>query len=105
MNNKAENTDNDLLIGSDGRPYIPGSSIAGVVKSGIQESETLPDSQLKILFGDDIDQHRQSMVTFYDGVMEAETAYEIVTREGIEINKETRTAKNNSKYNYEVLNP
>lgn len=104
-NGVSEHTDNDLLIGSDGRPYIPGSSIAGVVKSCIQESEKLPGLQLKKLFGDDIDQHRQSMITFYDGVMEEGTLHEIVTREGIEINKETRTTKNKSKYNYEVLNP
>lgn len=45
-NGEGENTDNDLKTDGRGLPYIPGSSLAGVLRSGLTESEA------KLLFGD-----------------------------------------------------
>lgn len=100
---KAEHTDSDIQRRGDGKPYIPGSSIAGVVRSLIKEAQGLTGEQLKTLFGDDTEQHRQSMVYFWDGDLEEDS--QISVRDGIEINERTKTAKNRSKYDFEVLNP
>jgi len=102
---KAENSDSDLLLDAEGKPFVPGSSMAGVVRSGIRSSESLTEAQLAALYGDDIAQHRQSMITFYDSFPAEGSEADIVVRDGIELNEAAKTAKNKSKYNYEVLNP
>ena len=38
-NGDVENTDSDLMLDSRGLPFIPGSSIAGVLRSFVPESE------------------------------------------------------------------
>ena len=100
---KANHTDSDIQRRGDGTPFIPGTSIAGVVRRLIGEAQGLSEEQLKMLFGDDIAQHRQSMVYFWDAELAEDSP--IVVRDGIEINEYTKTAKNRSKYDFEVLNP
>lgn len=102
-NGNAEHTDSDIQRRGDGKPFIPGSSIAGVVRSLIKEAQGLPGDQLKKLFGDDTEKRRQSMVCFWDGDLVKDSM--IAVRDGIEINEYTKTAKNRSKYDFEVLNP
>lgn len=102
-NGQQENTDNDLLLDGDRIPFIPGTSLAGVIRNGIREAEGLPKSALAQLFGDDTAQHRQSMVIFHDAPLKNKARISI--RNGIELNEDTKTAKNKSKYDFEVLDP
>lgn len=102
-NGNAEHTDSDIQRRGDGKPFIPGSSIAGVVRSLIGKAQGLDEEQLKKLFGDDTAKHRQSMVCFWDGDLVEDSM--ITVRDGIEINEYTKTANNRSKYDFEVLNP
>lgn len=103
---ESKKTDDDLLIGADGKMYIPGSSLAGVIRDSLQESNSgLTKGELNCLFGDDIASKRQSMVYFYDAEIKEDSPHVTVIRDGIEINEATKTAKNGSKYDLEVLNP
>jgi len=102
-NGNAKYTDSDIQRRGNGKPFIPGSSIAGVVRSLIGDAQGLSEEQLKKMFGDDTAKHRQSMVYFWDGDLVEDSM--ITVRDGIEINKYTKTAKNHSKYDFEVLNP
>lgn len=100
------NSDNDLLIGLDGNPFIPGTSLAGVIKSGMKDNTCISQTHMDLLMGKEGDDSRQSMVILNDSLLkEDEQKVEVVVRDGIEINEYTKTAKNKSKYNFEVLNP
>ncbi len=99
-----EHSDNDLLLDSEGRPFIPGSSLAGVIKSGLKNTTQISEKDLNLLLGEEGVDSRQSMVIVNDCFLKKESKSEIVIRDGIEINEYTKTAKNKSKYDFEVLN-
>ncbi len=110
-NGSAMHTDNDLLLDASGQPYIPGSAISGVVFSSLLGNSGMQDEEIKQLFGEHKNkngkkiEHRQSMIIFHDALLKEDSRVDISIRDGIEINDCTKTAKNESKYNYEVLNP
>ncbi len=113
-NGIAVHTDNDVLLDSNGKPFIAGSSLAGVVFSAMLDGCRGKEEDLRKLFGEHRvfndktkkyeTEYRQSMVTFYDAFLKKESKFEIAIRDGIELNEFTKTAKNESKYNHEVLN-
>ena len=101
-----DNSDNDLLIGADGNPFIPGTSLAGVIKAGMKDNTCIDSKHMDLLMGKEGDDSRQSMVILHDSFLkERKQNVEVVVRDGIEINEYTKTAKNKSKYDFEVLNP
>lgn len=102
-NGEDETTDYDLLRDLEGNPFIPGTSLAGVMRSAVTESEGLLQVQLDRIFGDSKDGSRQSVITVYDSCLIQEKEYNCVIRDGIEVHGLTKTAKNKSKYNFEVL--
>ena len=102
-------SDDDLLLDSEGRSYIPGSSLAGVIYESLHGKTEMPEEDFKQLFGEHYlageKEYRQSMVIFHDAFFKEKESADIVIRDGIEMNGYTKTTKNQSKYNYEVLNP
>lgn len=103
-NGENEHSDSDLLIDSEGRPFIPGSSLAGVIKGGLTGTTKISKQDMDLLLGEDGQNGHQSMVTIHDCFLKEDSKADIIIRDGIEINEYTKTAKNKSKYDFEVLN-
>lgn len=95
---ESENTDIDLMVDKNGRPYIPGTSIAGAFRNHLQNVLTNKDSEINLLFGNE----KQSLLYINNGILKSKE-FNIRRRDGIEINEFIKTAKNTSKYDYEVL--
>ncbi len=99
-----EYTDIDLLKDRDGKPFIPGTSIAGVIRHYLDERLRGDYKNLvPILFGKKEKESTQSLISFYDALPAKEPDIQI--RDGVELVHETKTAKDNAKYDYEVLEP
>lgn len=101
---KNENTDNDVLLGSDGKPYIPATSIAGVMRRLVvpEEADTV--------FGQAKTVSVESPVILSDAVT-CDKTY-ITERDNVALD-EYKVAKDNliaggkagAKFNYEVVQP
>lgn len=99
----SDHTDRDLLVGNDGRPFLPGASIAGIARSLLLRKENARQEFEEIFGGGE--ESRQSIATFWDGVIPEEEAFSVTSRDGVALNERTKTAVDKSKYDFEVLNP
>lgn len=97
----ASHTDRDLLTGNDGRPFLPGASIAGIARSLLLAD----NGEMQQIFGGEKEESTQSIVTFWDGTIPEDEPFTISFRDGVAINERTKTAADQSKYDFEVLNP
>lgn len=98
-NGDGENTDSDLMRDSRGLPFIPGTSIAGVLRSMLCEQDA------NALFGEITDENiTESHVLVSDAVLPMECTLKQVTimqRDGVGIN-DLGTAVYGSKYDFEA---
>jgi CRISPR/Cas system CSM-associated protein Csm3 (group 7 of RAMP superfamily) len=106
-----------LLLLREGRPYIPGSSLAGVLRAkwkadfGTQHPEGIDPDLIDAFWGTSgpdqshNTQHRQSHFLVRDLCLAPESSSEIVLRDGVSIDRQTRTAKDGFFYRYEILEP
>lgn len=103
-----ERSDRDIhvLRGKDGIPFIPGTSLAGALRSFVEEEAPRAAELLFGTFGDrpgagseDMDE-RQSAVMLYDVTL---PNAKIGTRDGVCIDDITRTAVKRAKYDYEIV--
>lgn len=86
----------------DGKPYIPGSSIAGCLKSFLNGK----DGYFWGKTGKDVKHPLQSHICFEDLVPEKLPANEdIVIRDGVKIDHKTGTAEDGKKYDYQIVEP
>lgn len=99
-----ENTDNDILRDSEGKVFIPGTSIAGSVRSYLtsryknnEEMLSLVDKYMGYSNGD---KGSQSCICFYDG--EEIKKGTVSVRDGIALEEFLKITKDTAKYNYEV---
>lgn len=90
-----------VLKNKEGRPFIPATSLAGVIRSRFSENH--PKAVAGLLFGEigrkdgsDI----QSAVSFYDVVLENTS---VIVRDGVAIDDDTGTGKKGAKYDYEAV--
>lgn len=97
----ASHTDRDLLTGNDGRPFLPGASIAGIARSLLLKE----GGEMQQIFGGEKEESTQSIVTFWDGTIPEDEPFTVSFRDGVAINERTKTAADQSKYDFEVLNP
>ena len=90
----------DILVLKDkkGRAFIPGTSLAGVLRSKICSIYT--EKIADLLFGSIADDGNQSMLNISDIVLENT---KIINRDGIKINSFTGVSKHGSKYDFEVI--
>lgn len=100
-----EDTDSDLLLDSSGKSFIPGSSLAGIIKSQLLNKKDLDENILNKLFGKDenLKENINSMIIFYDAFLQENSFNHISIRDGIKINDITKTSIEKSKFNYQVL--
>ena len=97
-----QNTEIDLLRDWEGRPFIPGSSLAGSTRDFLQRIVS-DNSLIDTVFGKKADSDTtQSLIIFHDAFLKNKKP-RIQVRDGIEIDTDTKTAKENAKYDYEVL--
>jgi len=100
-----ENSDIDLLRDWEGRPFIPGSALAGVLRHYLGEILDSKDIDIvEEMFGRRPQKKQdstQSLIYFYDA--EIKNQPQIQIRDGVEIDNLTKTAKEKRKYDYEVL--
>jgi len=100
-----ENSDIDLLKDWEGKPFIPGSALAGVLRHYLGEILHPKDIDIvEKVFGRKPKKEQdstQSLIYFYDA--EIKNQPQIQIRDGVEIDNLTKTAKEKAKYDYEVL--
>ena len=101
-NGDDENTDSDLMLDSRGMPFIPGSSIAGVLRTFVPLCE---GDELLGYIGKDGKVQRESSVLISNAVLPdncEKSEIHISHRDGVGIN-ERGTALDNAKYDFEVV--
>ncbi len=96
-----ENTDIDLIRDWDGKPFIPGTAIAGAVRHYLDE--ILEQELVKTVFGKKEKDSIQSLISFYDALPLGDPKIRI--RDGVRLGHETKTAEDQAKYDYEILEP
>ena len=91
-----EQTDNDLVRDARGFPYIPGSSLAGVLRS------MLPEKEGNLLFGT-LEDEKGSSILVSDAVLHcSERDFTVSVRDGVGLD-DNGVAEDTKKYDFEVL--
>ncbi len=102
-----ENTDKDLIRDASGKPYIPASSIAGVIREQLEKDDkTKMENYLGKVDRNTKDTeayHEESKVIFYDGTITEGSPY-ITVRDSVALD-EFKTAKKGAKFDVEILEP
>lgn len=104
-------TDKDIIRDSEGHPYIPGSAIAGVCRSLIENKGIYDEYEIKKYFGfvpnatEDSPKTEQidSKITFYDASLK-EYKYTTSIRDSVSLD-EYKTAISGKKFDMEVVEP
>ena len=92
----SERTDTDLMLDGRGMPFIPGSSIAGVLRSMVSEEEA--NRIFGMIKGDKLE---NSHLIISDAILTESADTLITKRDGIGLN-EWGVTKKGSKFDYEV---
>lgn len=117
-----QNSDVDVQRDNAGVPFIPATSIVGVIRQyaifllGNQEKNINLKQTFNILFGDDIQEFNKAREKDKDKSKKTSQSalmcddillkdFKIKVRDGVAIDGATGTAKNQSKYNYEIIEP
>ena len=111
-----ENTDHDVLVNTEGLPYIPGSAVAGVTRHALAEAALLDEAQDKILFGnvvinrvacsDDTEYASESQIVTYDVQLKASDGEQLlVTSRDMVALDPFKTSITGGKFDMEVLEP
>ena len=101
------NSDKDISRDWYGKVFIPASGIAGPTRhyldSILEDDKDQEHELIRQIFGEREKDSRQSLITFYDGDNMEKCVVNI--RDGVAIDYFTKTAKDNAKYNYEIMEP
>lgn len=102
-----ENTDKDLMKDRKGNPFIPASSIAGVIKAGLKTKyKKLTEKYLGDLnpnTGNEDSLQEESSILFYDATITGGEKH-ISVRDSVKLD-EFKTAVKGAKFDMEVLEP
>lgn len=108
---ESELTDQDILLDSSGKPYIPGSALAGVYRSMFEaenkETANTYFGYVEMPKGKEEEQQSiESLLMIYDAVMPLgiEQNIHIVSRDMVALD-EYKTAKDGAKFDFQVLEP
>ena len=93
-----ENTDSDVLHDSRGKPYIPATSIAGVLASKLEKEDKERLYGKISNNGDNV----QSHIIFYDAEYSEHTAA-ISVRDSVAL--ENKVGKDGAKFDFEIVEP
>ncbi len=101
-NGEGEISDLDLLLDSRGLPFLPGSAIAGLLRSLTDEESA------KTLFGyittvaNDAEQ-QESRLIVSDASLPKSAEVAVTERDGVGVDETTGSAKNGAKYDFQVV--
>lgn len=95
-NGEEENSDADIMRDFDGQPFIPGTSIAGALRSYLEEKDA--NALFGYIEGEAV---HQSPVTVYDAYITGENT-SVGLRDGISLSEE-RIAEDTAKFDYEIV--
>lgn len=94
---KSEYTDSDVLVDSEGKPFIPGTTIAGVCRHYLEDQ----GENVGELFGSDRDEKSDSKIIFYEAFPKNDAV--IGQRDGVKINLDTETANDGALFDYQIV--
>ena len=104
---KADITDRDIIRNSAGIPYIPATSIAGVLRERLEERADIDDVFGYVTIAGEGDPEaakaRESRIVFYDANPNTDDL-PVTVRDSVALD-EYKTAKKGSKFDMEVLEP
>lgn len=98
---ESEHTDSDVLLDAKGKPYLPGTSLAGAVRHHLNPIEQIEKSLWSKLWGDP-EKGQPSSIAIYDSEL-VSSNYNVTRRDGIKINHQTGLVEDKKKYDYQVL--
>ena len=83
-----------------GKPFIPGSSIAGILRNAFEDKEK------KEFFGyAENDDSKQSILITYDSFLTKDSPLSFNIRDGIKLNDDRKTTQAGAKTSYEIVEP
>ncbi|WP_304237973.1 RAMP superfamily CRISPR-associated protein [Jiulongibacter sediminis] len=97
----SENADQDIIRLND-KPYIPGSSLAGSIKSLLEEFGHHPNEHF---WGNEDHDNPFKSHAFFDNCLLSSNGFEIDILDGIKIDPVSNQTQKGAKYDYEVLQP
>ncbi|GAB4183670.1 MAG: RAMP superfamily CRISPR-associated protein [Calditrichia bacterium] len=101
-NGMDEITDNDVLTGWDGTPFLPGTSLAGVLRHRLLKCYQDNETDIHSLFGSG-GKTQSSSVLFFDAYPEDPDALVLSKRDGVELDAVHRTAIDKTKYEFQIV--
>lgn len=85
-----------------GRFFIPGTTLAGVLRHALFKKPAGDDDVFSRAFGEAKDDGRQSLLLFHDApLLSKEPCFTV--RDGVALDKTTKTAEDKRKFDYEVI--
>jgi CRISPR/Cas system CSM-associated protein Csm3 (group 7 of RAMP superfamily) len=103
-----ENSDIDVLLDSEGKPFIPATSFIGVLKHYLNPKLEEKKEELKHFWGfikeqkDMEETGKQSSIRCSDLIC-MDNNFKITVRDGIKINSKTGIVEENKKYDYQII--
>jgi len=106
---KGEEIDFEVIRDRNGKPIIPASGFAGMLKNSFENlSLNEEEKKTKTFFWGSDDTKSKTPVQSHiiiDDLKLKDENFSILERDGVEINKKTGTAEDESKYDYELIEP
>ena len=101
-----DETDMIALRDESGHPFLPGSSLAGVLRNIFQESEytTQMFGPLLSKKANETMAHQSCLIT-YDCFLSDQCVPELTLRDGIRLRNDSKVTEKHAKYDYEVIEP
>ncbi len=95
--------DKEIIRLPDGKPYIPASALAGKLRRKFKDIYSAEDKTVRQFWGIDKGESSfQSHIVFEDARLQSES-YQTTVRDGVKIEHKTNLAKEQGKYDYELL--
>ncbi len=97
-----ENSNIDVLVDCEGKPFIPATSFVGVLKEHLKQNYTIDEKDSEHFWGYSENQKTaQSILKCSDLLLKNE--HEITVRDGVKINRKNGIAKPGGKFDFEVV--
>jgi len=98
---KDDAADVQCIRDGDGRFFIPGTTIAGILRHLLSEKRA-GDDIVSLAFGEAKDDGRQSLLLFHDASLSSKEQ-RFAVRDGVALDRTTKTAEDKRKFDYEVV--
>lgn len=97
---ESELTDHDIIRTAEGKPFIPGSSVAGALREFIHRNYPKYENQIFGKIGMNEKDNAMSRIIFSDIVLD--TNVRVSARDGIALEEGSKTTKDTGKFDYQI---